>query len=224
MGELCWSLPCYCTRSRKNGIYLLVWDSGVFWMTCGTFQGAAGQMVHVLCVKNLLLCLSLWKGSQCWRCLSRRKEGIQWPLCRVDHPLRTLPLSCLHTHTPEKGSPIDKKGHRVHSYVIYWKRRLLTSSGLFLWQQRRTGSNLNTYPPPHTHTHTHAHTHTHPLTTPTKKQVFYSVDPIKGSFPEGAGTIKIKRESAKRTELQKSDCLELTGQCLLEVDDYVRFL
>lgn len=105
-------------------------------------------------------------------------------------------------HTPEKSSPIDKKGHRVHSYVIYWTRRLLASSGLFLWQQRRTGSNLNTYPPT---THTHVHTHNHPLATPQKKQVFYSVDPIKGSFPEGAGTIKIKRESAKRTGRQKPD-------------------
>lgn len=114
-----------------------------------------------------------------------------------------------HTHTPEKSSPIDKKGHGVHSYVIYWKRRLLTSSGLFLWQKRRTGSNLNIYPPPHTQTQTHSHTHL--LTTPTKKQVFYSVDPIKGSFPEGAGTIKIKRESAKRTEQQQSDCSLLTS-------------
>ena len=132
-------------------------------------------------------------------------------LCTFSHghtcvhpPTHTQTHTHTITHTPEKSSPIDKKGHRVHSYVIYWKRRLLTSSGLFLWQKRRTGSNLNTYPPPHTHTHTH--THTHLLTTPTKKQVFYSVDPIKGSFPEGAGTIKIKRESSKRTGQQQSDC------------------
>ncbi len=28
MDELCPSLSCYCTHSRKNGIYLLVWNSG----------------------------------------------------------------------------------------------------------------------------------------------------------------------------------------------------
>ncbi len=27
MGELCPSLPCYCTHSPKNGIYALVWNS-----------------------------------------------------------------------------------------------------------------------------------------------------------------------------------------------------
>lgn len=95
-------------------------------------------------------------------CIYRHVTDAQVSTCahwcwHIRMPTHARSQGLTHTHTPEKSSPIDKKGHRVHSYVIYWTRRLLASSGLFLWQQRRTGSNLNTYPPT---THTHVHTHT----------------------------------------------------------------
>lgn len=92
--------------------------------------------------------------------------------------------------------------------------QLLTSCHrYFPWPSACASAMLFYYTPAHTRTQTQTHSHTHLLTTPTKKQVFYSVDPIKGSFPEGAGTIKIKRESAKRTEQQQSDCSLLTSVC-----------
>lgn len=82
------------------------------------------------------------------KCMSKHiflPENIQLPLSKWSNwgkHTRT------HTHAErrintftelvEKKPPIDKRGHRVHSNVIYWTRSQLTSSGLFLWPRKES--------------------------------------------------------------------------------------